>query len=82
MKKEINRDYWDYQLPFFLKYYFPLDFPTEFEKKLQPTYTSHASAVNFPEHVTHYLHTEIGHEAIHGPYKDSPYGKILMSLLL
>ena len=57
-----------------MKYGFPLDFPTEFESNLQSTESSHASAVNFPEHINHYLDTEIGHKAIYGPYKDPPFG--------
>ena len=70
--EDICRNYWDYQLPYFLKYGFPLDFPRD--KELCSTETSHASAVNYPSHVDTYLRTELDHKAIFGPYQDKPYG--------
>ena len=66
--------YWDYQLPYFIKFGFPLDVPHDQQSKLQSTESSHNSAVNFPSHVDNYLKTEAEHVAIYGPYKDPPYG--------
>ena len=34
---EICKNYWDYQVPLFLRYGFPLDFPVEHEDELQTT---------------------------------------------
>ena len=73
--EDMSQDYWDYQLPYFLKFGFPLDFPHEKSSCLNSTEDSHASAKNFPSHVQTYLDTEIEHKAIFGPYKDPPYGK-------
>ena len=72
--EELCKDYWDYQLPLFLKYGFPLDFPVNQETKLISTEVNHSSAVKFPTHVQHYLDTEKQHKAIYGPFKDPPYG--------
>ena len=72
--EELCKDYWDYQLPLFLKYGFPLDFPVNQETKLISSEVNHSSAVKFPTHVQHYLDTEKQHKAIYGPFKDPPYG--------
>ena len=71
---ELAKDYWDYQLPAFLRFGFPLDFPHDQEHNLQSTENNHASAVNFPDHVETYINTELAHKAIFGPYIDPPYG--------
>ena len=55
--EHIAQEYWDYQLPYFLKFGFPLDFPHE----------SHSSANQYPDHVKKYLVTEKGYKAIFGP---------------
>ena len=73
--EDMSRDYWDYQLPYFLKFGFPLDFPHEKSNLLISTEDSHASAKNFPSHVQTYLDTEMEHKAIFGPYRDPPYGE-------
>ena len=72
--EKLCEGYWDYQLPYFIKFGFPLDFPHDKQSKLQSADTNHNSAVNFPSHVDCYLKTEAGHAAIYGPYKDPPYG--------
>ena len=51
-------NYWDYQLPLFLKYGFPLDFPHEHTKDLISTKQNHASGIKFPTDVEFYLETE------------------------
>ena len=68
-------DYWNYQLPYFLRYGFPLDFPQDKETDLQSTEVSHASAIRYPTHVHAYINTEIQYKAIFGPYVDKPYGE-------
>ena len=65
---------WDYQLPYFKKFGFPLNCAHDLEHKLQYTGENNSSVVNFPEHVATYLETEQKHQAIYGPYKDPPYG--------
>ena len=72
--EQLCEGYWDYQLPYFIKFGFPLDFPHEQEIKLQSTENSHNSTVNFPSHVDTYIKTEAKHAAIYGPYRDPPYG--------
>ena len=72
--EKLCEGYWDYQLPYFIKFGFPLDFPQDKQSELQSTEISHNSAVNFPSHVENYLKTEAEHAAIYGPYRDPPYG--------
>ena len=71
---ELSEDYWDYQLPLFLRFGFPLDFPKNKENDLQTTDENHASAVRYGSHIDTYLATERKLKAITGPYKDPPYG--------
>ena len=42
---EISKDYWDYQLPRFLKFGLPLDFPKEKENQLQASKENQLSAM-------------------------------------
>ena len=64
----LAQGYWDWQLPFLVKYGFPLDFPYAKEIDLQSGEGNHASTNNFPVHVDSYLDTELNHGAIAGPY--------------
>ena len=75
--EEMAAGYWDWQLPYSIKYGFPLDFLTHKEHELQQDVNAHTSATQFSDHVDSYLKTEIGHKAIYGPYTDPPYGKPL-----
>ena len=63
-------DYWDWQIPFFVKFGFPLDIDRK--KRLQSDLINHKSALQFPEHVEHYLKEEIKHQAILGPFSTPP----------
>ena len=63
MFEKIAHDYWDWKLPYFVKYGFPLDFPSHNEHKLSSTGDSHTSAMKYPDHVKKYLEKEIGHRA-------------------
>ena len=47
-------DCWDWQLPLFLRYVFPIDFKGT-HGDLGSATDSHPSALQFPDHVTAYL---------------------------
>ena len=70
--EKLCEGYWDYQLPYIIKFVVPLDFPVDKQSKLQSAETNHNSAVNFPSHVDSYLKTEAEHAAMYGPYRDPP----------
>ena len=69
--KELLLDYWDQQLPYLIKYGFPLDFNRN--SKLTATDTNHKSAVAFPEDVEAYIQEEQKFGAIHGPFDHPPF---------
>ena len=73
---ELSKDYWDYQLPLFLRFGFPLDFPKNKESHLKTAEENHASAVKYDKHIETYLDTERKLKAITGPYKNPPYGDL------
>ena len=68
--QELLEGYWDKQLPFLIRYGFPLDFDRH--SKLGKNTKNHASALAYPKDIEAYLAEEIQHGAIHGPFKDSP----------
>ena len=72
--EEWAQGYWDWQLPYLLKYGFPLDFPTEKENCLKHNKYAHSSALKHPEHVEMYIKDEMQHKAVYGPFKQPPYG--------
>ena len=53
--EELAQGYWDWQLPHFIKYGFPLDFPYSKESCLKSGRDNLASATKFPIHVDKYL---------------------------
>ena len=63
----LAKDYWDSQLPLFFKGEL---------SDLKNANSSHASALQFPEHVSMYLEDELGHKAIYGPFKHKPFGDL------
>ena len=71
---ELAKQYWDWQLPRFLRYGFPMDFKGELSDLKNAT-LSHKSALQFPEHVTAYLNDELDHKAIYGPFEHKPFGE-------
>ena len=71
----LAKDYWDYQLPYFLKFGFPLDFNPVNDKNLVSAEENHSSATKFPEHVKKYIEIEKEHKAIFGPFTLPPYGE-------
>ena len=72
--EELAKDYWDYHLPYFLKFGFPLDFPHEQENNLKSAKDNHTSAIQYPEHVEMYIKTEQNHKTIFGPFENPPHG--------
>ena len=71
---ELAKDYWDWQLPLYLRYGFPMDFKGTYGD-LTSTVHSHSSARQYPEHVKAYLQDEIHHGAIFGPFQSEPFGQ-------
>ena len=69
--RELLSDYWDQQLPYLIKYGFPLDFNRN--SKLTETHTNHKSAVAFPKDVEAYIEEEQKFVAIHGPFDHPPF---------
>ena len=67
-------DYSDQQLPFLIRYGFPLDFNGN--SKLRKNIKNHMSAVAFPQDIEAYLQEEIQYGAIHGPFKEPPFGNL------
>ena len=62
----LAKGYWNWQLPLLLKFGFPLDIKGELSD-LKNSNSSHASALQFPEHVSLHLEDELGHKGIYGP---------------
>ena len=63
--------YWDKQIVDLLQYGFPFDF--DHSRSLDSTYVNHASAVKFPDHVNHYIATEMKYGAVLGPFHKYPF---------
>ena len=72
--KLLQSIYWDWQLPLFLKFGFPLDFPDEKRHCLASTNINHSSAIDYEDDIEHYLNVERQHGAIVGPFTDPPFG--------
>ena len=70
---KLAASYWDWQLPLFLRFGFPMDFRGT-QSDLGNDGSCHASARDHPDHVSAYLKDEIKHNAIHGPFKNKPFG--------
>ena len=70
---ELASGYWDWQLPLFLRYGFPMDFRGKLTD-LKNALSSHASALQYPEHVSAYIEDELNFKAIYGPFKNKPFG--------
>ena len=64
------QDYWDKQLPLFIRFGFPLDYNRE--GTLTSQASNHASVIEFPEDIQSYLQEERDHKAILGPFKEAP----------
>ena len=71
MWEKLLENYWDRQLPYLIRYGFPLDFHRN--SKLGKNDKSHTSALAFPQDTDAYLKEEISHGAIFGPFKHPPF---------
>lgn len=60
------RNYDDKQLVDFLQYGFPVNYCASWPPA--PVSFHHSSAIHYPEHVEHYINTEVGHNALCGPF--------------
>ena len=69
--KELLIGYWDQQLPYLIKYGFPLDFNKN--SKLTATDTNHKSAVAFPKAVEAYIQDETKIWGHSWPVSSSPF---------
>ena len=87
--KKYLQQYWDKQLIDLIHFGFPLDFDSHIN--LKSTQLNHHSALQYPDHVSKYLHEEINYGAICGPFtqltfpchissflsRDKPHSKIV-----
>ena len=65
------KNYWDWQLPMFVKFGFPLDINNT--AILKSDLINHPSATKFSEHIDHYIAEEKAHGALLGPFNDPPF---------
>ena len=62
--------YWDWLLPFYVKFGFPLDVDSKIQ--IDSDRINHKSATDFPSHVDTYIKEELSHSAMLGPFKSPP----------
>ena len=74
--EQLAQEYWDYQLPYFLKFDFTLDFPHKNDNKVVSAQENYAPAKQYPDHVEKCIDTEKEHKSIFGHFSDPPYGDI------
>lgn len=63
--------YHDNKICHFLAYGWPIGFYSNTPPQTVPD--NHPSATNFPEHIRHYIDTEMKHQALEGPIPASPF---------
>ena len=73
--------YWDHQVLAFLHYGFPFGV-SDSTKVSTGTVDNHSSALQFADHVDHYLKTELDHNAILGPFKQVPIDNLHYSPMM
>ena len=79
--QELLEGNWDQQLPFLIRYGFPLDFDQHSKLgKIQKK--NNASAIAFPKDIDAYLTEEIQHGAIYGPFTNPPLDNLHTSPLM
>ena len=69
--EKLLENYWDRQLPYLIRYGFPLDFDRN--SKLGNNDKNHTFALAFPQDKDAYLKEEISHGPIYGPFKHPPF---------
>ena len=73
---KLLQGYWDRQLPLLIRFGLPLDFDRKV--KLVSHSDNHSSAKAYPDYIKAYLHKDIAHKAILGPYREPPISGLLM----
>ena len=73
-------DYTDVQIVDYLEYGWPVNFDRS--QPLTPSQSNHYSAQAYPDHVDHYIATELGHEALLGPFEGPPITSLHTSPLM
>ena len=63
-------DYTDHNLVDMLEFGWPVHFDRS--QPLAPVHTNHHTATAYPEHVDHYIRTELGHGTLLGPFAGPP----------
>ena len=74
------KDYWDKQLPYLIRYGFPLDFDRSTPLKQEGD--NHNSAKQYPQDIQTYLEQEIKFGAILGPFQTPPIQNLHHSPLM
>ena len=69
---ELAASYWDWQLPLFLRYGYPMYF-RESHLHRRDGGSCHALAHEYPDHVKAYINDGIEHGTIFGPLKNKPF---------
>ena len=72
--KHYLSNYWDQQLVDLLQYGFPLDFDRS--RQLQSTENNHKLAIDYHDHVSHYIAEELKHGAMYGHFTTIPLSHI------
>ena len=78
--REYLRGYKDPHLVDYLEYGWPINFDRT--QPLHPAYKNHFSANAYPDHVTHYVQTELAHGALLGPFTGPPVIDVHLSPLM
>ena len=78
--KEYLKDYRDGQIVQYLEYGWPINFNRD--APLASTHVNHASARDHEADISHYIHTEVGHGALAGPFEGPPVSRFHLSPLM
>ena len=73
-------NYWDQQLCDLLEFGFPLDFDRSCN--LNSTETNHTSAMQNPQHISHFIQEELDYNAMLGPFDSKPIEMHVSPLLV
>ena len=67
-----SRDYHDTHVVDFLRFGWPVSYTAEILPSSSSSSRNRPSAVEFADHVEHYINTELGYNAIAGPFQTNP----------
>ena len=74
------RNYWNAKLPDLIEFGFILDFKRYFQ--LQSTFRSHASALEYHDHVDAHINEELQCKALYGPVTEPPFPVHISPLMI